>query len=256
MPVMPDRPVQPRSYFPAKTRLSQSQVRQRPMLAVYAVVLLLIVALIGGIALTWLSSHNSNHLMIIGNFLTLGTLLLALVAGIIALAAYTAATGLPNLMLQLKVPLGEPNELLLPREDNPGHLSHTAGPGAASIARIIVANTTRYAARSPAVIIEFKDAQIWEAQYAEVPGWVVTARDSSRNVKEIQWDGGPNYAIHGNSSRHLPDLNLAGLHYDPADNVRPKMVIRLLADGYSRQEITLPIGFAGSPLAAPPRQWR
>jgi hypothetical protein len=227
------------------------------MLAAYAVVLLLVVALIGGISLSWLSSGNSLHLVIIGNFLALGTLLLALVAGIIALTAYTAATGLPNLMLQLKVPLGEPNELLLHREDNPDHRSHTARQGVESIASIIVANTTGYAARSPAVIIEFQDAWIWEAQYGEVPGWVVTARDPSRNVKEIQWDGGPNYAIHGNSSRHLPDLNLAGLHYNPADNARSKMVIRLLADGYSRHEIPLPIRFAGEEESPrdPPEQW-
>jgi hypothetical protein len=86
------------------------------MLAVYAVVLLLVVILIGGISLSWLSSGNSDHLEVVGNFLALGTLLLALVAGIIALAAYSSATGRPNLMVQLKGPFGEPNELLLLRK--------------------------------------------------------------------------------------------------------------------------------------------
>lgn len=70
------------------------------MLAVYAGLLILIAIVIAITALSWLTSGSSDRLAVIGNLLSFGTLLLAVVAGIVALAAYSAATGLPNLKLQ------------------------------------------------------------------------------------------------------------------------------------------------------------
>jgi hypothetical protein len=70
------------------------------MLTVYGVLLITVTVGTGVAALSWLSSTSQDHLAVIANFLTLGTLLLALIAGIIALAAYSAATGLPDLKLQ------------------------------------------------------------------------------------------------------------------------------------------------------------
>jgi hypothetical protein len=81
-----------------------SQVRQRPRLAVYAGMLVLVTLVIAVLSLSWLHSSSSDRLEVIGNFLALGTLLLALVAGIVALAAYSAATGLPDLKLQFSSP--------------------------------------------------------------------------------------------------------------------------------------------------------
>lgn len=64
-------------------------------------------------------------------------------------------------------------------------------------------------------------------------------------IVAFQWDGGPNYAIHGHSTRYLPELNLQGLR-----GIRerpPTIVIRLLADGYSRREIILPVELTRDP---------
>ena len=66
------------------------------MLAVYGGLLILIAVVVAVTALNWLSSRSSDRLAVIGNLLSFGTLLLAVVAGIVALAAYSAATGLPN----------------------------------------------------------------------------------------------------------------------------------------------------------------
>jgi hypothetical protein len=66
----------------------------------------------------------------------------------------------------------------------------------------------------------------------------------------LQWDGGPNYSIHGNSTRYLPELDLQGLH---GIRERPlKIVIRLLADGYNRREIILPVEFTDDPSMLDP----
>jgi len=77
------------------------------MLAVYAGLLILIAVVIGAASLSWLTSRSSDRLAVIGNLLSLGTLLLALVAGVVALAAYSAATGLPDLKLKFRQHRGD-----------------------------------------------------------------------------------------------------------------------------------------------------
>jgi hypothetical protein len=89
--------------------LSRTQIRQRPMLAVYGGLLILIAVVVAVTALNWLSSRSSDRLAVIGNLVSFGTLLLAVVAGIVALAAYSAATGLPNLKLQFILDAEHPN---------------------------------------------------------------------------------------------------------------------------------------------------
>src|SRR6266851_2515131 len=223
-----------------KAWLSQVQVRQRPMLAVYAGLLVVITLAIGACVLYWLSSSSSDRLAVIGNFLSFGTLLLALVAGIVALAAFSAATGLPDLKLQFSLPDLYPNEVRFLFDDNKSAMAE----GGNCIANIVVENISSYAARTPAVIIEFRKAGIYQGYYAASGNWTPVARDHNTNdVLSIQWDGGPNYAIHGNSPRHLPEMNLQGLH-PLGPNVLPEMVFKLLADGYSRPPIVLPVVFA------------
>lgn len=241
-----------------KDWLSRSQIRQRPMLAIYAGLLILIALAIGIITLLWLSSPNSDRLAVIANLLSFGTLLLALVAGIVALAAYSAATGLPNLRLRFIDPPAFPHEIRFVT-DPPSHTAskpqgglapldpepeEIAIPGNDNIVKIAVENTTSYAARTPAVVIEFRGAAIRQNMYARSREWTPTEGRSGGHVGAVQWDGGPNYAIHGNSTRYLPELNLQGLYaYPELGKIRARMVVRLLADGYSRREITLDIHF-------------
>ena len=219
-----------------KDWLSRTQIRQRPMLAVYGGLLVLIAVVIGLGALRWLSSSSSDRLAVIGNLLSLGTLLLALVAGIVALAAYSAATGLPNLRMQLALPSSY-NEatFVVPGKGDPVSLD--------TIARITVENTSAYAARTPAVIIEFHAAGIERSMYSPEREWSPVSLYRKGDITAFQWDGGPVYSIHGNSSRHLPDLDLRGLRPYSASNEAPEMVIRLLADGYQRSKIVLPMVF-------------
>lgn len=114
--------------------------------------------------------------------------------------------------------------------------------------RIIVENTSSYAVRTPAVIVKFTDAAILAQGHDRSPGWTPVERDAeSGAICALQWDGGPNYAIHGQSHRHLPDLYLKGLSPAVGLDVSPKVTIRLLAGGYNRPSVTGPLKFAGSP---------
>jgi hypothetical protein len=250
-----------------KRWLSRTQLRQRPRLAVYAGLLVIVVVGTVIFALPWLSSPSQDRLAVIANFLSLGTLLLALIAGIVALAAYSAATGLPNLRLKVNDLDTYSGDIFLVCENMDNQIAAT---GENNIARLIVENTTSYAARTPAVIIEFRNCAIRRDMYAATNDWTPTEREEQKgDVQAIQWDGGPNYAIHGNSTRHLPEINLQGLYaIPPAHPVprrgrppispaasKPRVIVKLLADGYSRPDITLGIGFvaqrSGPWLGAP-----
>jgi hypothetical protein len=214
--------------------LSRNQIRQRPGLMVSAGSLGIIAVAVVVFSSAWLSSRNDDHLAVIANFLSLGTLLLALVAGIIALAAYSAATGLPDLKVHVSLPLGAPNNIrLLATRTNDGIFAAYVD---LNIASIVVQNNSKYAARTPAVVVRFQRSEIPVDRYTASPGWtpvdIRRHQNGAKTIRAVQWDGGPNYSIHGDSVRHLPDLNLQGLQ-PFAGPVVADMEIRLLADGYS-----------------------
>jgi hypothetical protein len=196
-----------------KAWLSRTQLRQRPSLAVYTGLLITIMVVTVAIALKWLSSAAQDRIGVIANFLSLGTLLLALVAGIVALAAYSAATGRPRLKLQLRMSrtLTNTNKILI-----------LGGVRKENIFRISIKNTTGYAARTPAVIIDFYNCSILPQSLTSSPEWKPVNYDPEGQVLGCQWDGGPNNAIRGNSTRHLPELDLGWLK---ETGPGPKMII-------------------------------
>jgi hypothetical protein len=225
------------------------------MLAVYAGLLILIAVATGVVTFKWLSSPSQDHLVVIGNFLMLGTLLLALVAGIVALAAYSAATGLPNLKLQFKLSPAQFNEVIFSYPLVEGLPPVTSDNGTLSL---VVKNTSSYAARTPVVSVEFRGAGIPSDKYAPSEGWMPTARDLGGYIIALQWDGGPN-SIHGISSRSLPELNLEGIYPSFGRDKLPEIVFRLLADGYNRPDVVLPMSW-GVPSEyewpkEKPREW-
>ena len=65
------------------------------------------------IATTQISDLSfSDRLVEIGDWVGGGTLLLAALAAVVALQAYAASTGLPDLKCQIKVPSSGPNEVV------------------------------------------------------------------------------------------------------------------------------------------------
>jgi hypothetical protein len=171
--------------------LSRSQIRQRPGLAVATVSLVIITAVTVIFSFGWLSSRSDDRVAVIANFLSLGTFLLALAAGIIALAAYSAATGLTTLKLQFRLPSGHPNEVTFFVSKEPFSPVPPLGSEFTASASILVTNTSHYAARSPAVIIEFRGARIRTDLYKYTGAREPIVRDpDTGDVLALQWDGG------------------------------------------------------------------
>jgi hypothetical protein len=219
-----------------KSLLHRTQLRQRPMLAVYVALLLGIALLIGAWCLDWVFSSSNDRLAVIANLLSFGILLLALVAGIVALAAYSAATGQPDLSATvLTYRTSEvPDQIVvtaLPQARKP-----TAAEG--NILLIVIENKSGYAARSPAVIVSIKNGCFRREIFSAGEEWVATGSNFLGDIYSVQWDGGANYMIHGKSSRQLPRLELEGL-----SGSDPLITFQLLADGFSSEEKTLPVLF-------------
>jgi hypothetical protein len=71
--------------------------------------------------------------------------------------------------------------------------------------------------------------------------WVKLEFASTLGIISLQWDGGPKYSIHGESTRMLPALNFERLFRVP--RMEPaKFIIEILAEGY-RREVTIPVTF-------------
>jgi hypothetical protein len=174
------------------------------------------------------------------------TLLLALIAAIVAVMAYAAATGLPDLKLQVSFPFSTVN---CPRFEaiKDEHGSINSRPFKQTTGTVLLRNESAYSAKNPAVIVPL------ESMYAagdfdqlRNAGWVITGFSNTNGVTAVQWDGGPNYSVHGKSVRQLPPLQIQRLIHRDKDGAPgfdpPGFWVELLADGY-RRVIFVPVDF-------------
>jgi hypothetical protein len=205
---------------------------------------LVFAALAGTAVLAWIPwshpGHLADRLAETGDVMAGGTLALALIAGLIALQAYAAATGLPDLEFQIWFPFSYANRpvLLAERryEDETAPL-YVSGPGKQISAAIRVRNKSGYSAKNPAVIIRLNGMAFSTDELSS--GWSEVDFANTVGTTAVQWDG-TSY-IHGWSARRVPRLDLYRLHTVPAWG-ESKFVVELLADGY-RREIEIPVRF-------------
>lgn len=171
------------------------------------------------------------------------TLLLVVVAAIVALLAYAVSTGTPDLKFSVQFPLDEfPNNPLFPTEvgstrrfsDQVNEDPDVLGVKAFKriMGKILLCNDSGYSARNPAVIIRLQ-AMVFSVSSLDARDWVPIDYESRDSVSAVQWDGGPNYSIHGDSTRRLPDLHLDQLRIMPEKGT-PTLKIEMLADDYRR----------------------
>ena len=181
------------------------------------------------------------------------TLLLAIIAAVVALLAYAVSTGAPDIDMSIRLPLdGRPNNPEF--EVKPGSTRHSNGQAIADaevfavkafnqlVAMIQLCNRSRYSAVNPAVIVRLQ-AMMFTADSlaASSNHWVSVEFVNRFSIRAVQWDGGPWYPIHGDSTRRLPDLRLNELRIIPEEGT-PAFVFEILADGF-RRTVTVPVRF-------------
>lgn len=132
-------------------------------------------------------------------------LAIAVLAGIVALAAYWLAIQRPKLGVEISFPNGEGVTI-----------------------QVRLWNRNSYSARNPAVRIEFFGLQPVHSGAFAWPEVPVTQEGA---VGAIQWDGGADYSIHGPDwFRDLPPFQLGAPRVLPV--AQPSIYVEAVADGH------------------------
>lgn len=108
------------------------------------------------------------------------------------------------------------------------------------------------------MIVRFDNMALGNGESEAGPGWLVIETIGVVNAVVVQWDGGSTYSIHGYSTRRLPDLRLDGLRTLRSEVA--KVSFEILADGYTREVVTIEVLFRNQILpsmarAEPPPEW-
>lgn len=171
----------------------------------------------------------------------LATVALAVVAGIVAVLAYAAAT--PQPQLEVEVAIGGAG----PPVDHIVLSVQRVHPGGARVdmqlltAVITLRNDTTFAARNPAVRISLHGLR-GRILGGGPHGWL------PRNVEclSAQWDGGSDYWVHGRWATQVPLLQVESYSLPDAVRGRFRMEIEFVADGVPPRIRELPIYFKGA----------
>jgi hypothetical protein len=188
---------------------------------------------------------TSDKIGAVADVFTAATLLLAVIAGLVALLAYAVSTGTPDIRIGVNFassPRNLPNIVVDKKVNEPWDETLI----------IQLKNISRYSARNPAVSVRIVRLNFDYEEVKFSPGWVLTEVDHSDDLSiKIQWDGGPNYSVHGNAIRVLPPLELPALSCSGDSDFRslaernweryaPYYEFEILAEGYRR---VVPISF-------------
>jgi hypothetical protein len=163
--------------------------------------------------------------------LAAATLVLAIVAGVIAFIAYRVSVRRPRLKFHCQFGSGPVDRPVF-------DLEREAGPTELRIAtitnqlngRIWLENESDFAAHFPAVRIDFIRL------VARLPGsdWLPSDKPASGATGAVEWTPSSEIIIHGKTSRPLPALHFDELSFHRRGRCRIKVTV--LADGYRKTE--------------------
>jgi hypothetical protein len=178
------------------------------------------------------SAKTPDRLAAATGVLAGATLLLAVIAALVALLAYAVSTGTPDIRLRVEFEGSRPNNLSFGADKSSSGkaLSFPLTQG-----RISLWNKSGYSAVNPAVVIRLH-AILPHADPVQIEsGWSWSPYDRGK----IQWDGGPTYSIHGHSTRVLNTPVIPSAEHLP-DWGTPILGFEILAEGY-RKLVIMPL---------------
>lgn len=179
----------------------------------------------------WASySQPPEQLAAVGDVFTEGTLILAAVAAVVALAAYLVSIQHPKLIYLITFPQCDSNRPLLPYvPPGPGANKCALQSPQGLIATVTIRNLKSFSARNPALKITFKGLM---GVGSQPKGWRVVERGPTGAIHVIQWNGGADRSIHW--EQDLPSIDLAGSWF-LADSP-PQLLIEVAAEGWRTAE--------------------
>lgn len=188
---------------------------------------------------TWIAASlpwtMGDRLVLVGDILAASTVLLALLGGLVAVAAYAAATARPHLEVEVTFRFSFPNEPVLQMAPSgTGSVSRAIAPWRQCEATVQIHNRSSHSARNPAVRIDL----IGMGGIGGSTAWMPIHFASTVGATGVQWEGGADYPIHGNWTRELPTLDFAGV--DVYSIATAGLSLELVADGF-RSESLIPV---------------
>ncbi|MGC9538487.1 hypothetical protein [Streptomyces sp. UG1] len=215
-----------------------SDLRTLTTIATLAIIAAGMTLVLGTIFSGWtLGLRTDDRAVIVNTALVIYTCLLTAAAAVVALLAYRAATGRPELDIEITFNFSSPNEpVFVAESDEDDTLEGRLIAGFKQTwATVGLRNASRYAAKNPGVRIELEGLGGFGGQ----DGWEQVAFTTSVGVSAIQWDGGADSIVHGNWSRVLPPLDLAGVRELVPGGAA--FVVTIVADGVSPVIRRLPV---------------
>jgi len=203
----------------------------------------LAVVTVGGLgaALVFGFTSNWDRTDVIGGMgiaLGIATLFLAGIASVVAVAAYAAATAVPDLEPQIMFPGCEINEPVLinnPSQTSPGVFSMFVSSGGLMWARVRTYNRSAFPGRNPSFRIHLVNLRVQRKQpivplasIVSPQGWKVIDGDPT-GATAYQWESAGTTSAHGNWATYLPNLNLDGLM--AVGTQPPQIVLEVVAEG-------------------------
>jgi len=218
--------------------------RRLLLLAFYTVITLCIFCGTTAVAIQVMFSREpiDNRISATSDVLTAGTLLLAVVAGFIALQAFGVSTGLPKLQIQVWFDSSSKNRPIFLAAPLGNGWVQTSGPAGQTTARIRIRNRSIYPARDVAMIIELNGMALEQDSFHEFNGWWSTDTIDDIGIGTVQWDGGADFVIHGRSVRRVPDFNSGTIMCTMARAI-PYFQVQLMASPNYRRSIRIPVAF-------------
>jgi len=212
------------------------------------------------------SSDLSDRLAEVADVIAGGTAALGVVAGLIAIQAYAAATGLPKLEVQIWFAASEKNNPVFRARRTPAGLLEAALPAEQTTAAVSLRNRSHYSANGVVVIVKLSSVMSGlDSRSSFGDKWTVFEfPDIALGSKElvVQWDSGADGVIHGGAGRRLPDLRLGPLSCTDSW-AQPMLEVEIIADGGYHRAVQMPVYFledgqqlAGDSATAKSREWR
>ena len=216
----------------------QPQVRTVVLVATVLGVVATAGAVAGSIAEGWTLGlpRSSDRAVQVTNVIGLAAFILVAITALVALVAYRAASGRPDLVPQISFRFSDVNRPVFAASEVSG--------GASQRKRVVdyrqvegsvaILNRSKYAGRNAGFRIRLDGLGGLQSQ----DRWTTVERVNQIGPAVIQWDAGVDYLIHGDWERSLPGLNFAGL---VAYSKTPALVVTLAADGMTPQHWRFPV---------------
>ena len=198
------------------------------------------VAVLGSVRWGWRFGLQSNDTAVVVGTVIAGTSLVLIgVTAIVALLAYLAATGAPDLVPSIAFRFSDENTPVFSVESLPStpHVAVISFRQTEGIVR--VTNRSRFSARNPGMHVGFQNVGRFDPQLNR--GWTIVSYANQVGPTAIQWDGGVDGLIHGKWSRTLPQLDFDGVA--AVAGIESSITITVVADGFGPREWTFPIRF-------------